>query len=345
MPALAAIEHLVGMQSQVPLAPYYGLWSRLSDFRAEDLASLMTERRAVRVALMRGTVHLVSARDCRPLRKLVQPVFDRDLRVNAEHSKALAGLDLAALRRAAAKLLSDEPLSTVEIGKQLRQTWPERQPGSLCHGARGLLCLVQATPRGVWGKGGATRLVTADAWLGPTASGPALMLEGLALRYFFSFGPASVQDLQAWCGLTRLGEVVERLGRRLRRFKSEAGVELYDVANAPRPAADTEAPVRLLASYDNLLLSHADRSRVMDEETRRRFFFAKNGVLPGALLIDGFLAGSWNVAGGRKTAILGVRPFIRLSRGVEAAIQEEGARLLERAFPQVPGDLRIERGV
>ncbi|MGH3093488.1 MAG: DNA glycosylase AlkZ-like family protein, partial [Gaiellaceae bacterium] len=78
VPALGAVEHLVGMQAQVPLDPYTGLWSRLGRFRPEDLAQLLLDRKVVRIVVMRATIHLVSADDCLLLRPLTQPVLDRE---------------------------------------------------------------------------------------------------------------------------------------------------------------------------------------------------------------------------------------------------------------------------
>jgi hypothetical protein len=77
VPALAAIERLAGIQSQVPTSPYVALWSRLSPFRLDDLARLLVERKAVRIALMRSTIHLVGARDCLEFRPVLQPVLER----------------------------------------------------------------------------------------------------------------------------------------------------------------------------------------------------------------------------------------------------------------------------
>src|SRR5262249_8203816 len=137
--------------------------------------------------------------------------------------------------------------------------------------------------------------VSADAWLGPERR-PAPRLETWVRRYLAAFGPASVQDLQTWSGLTHLAGALERLRPKLRRWRSEGGAELWDTEDAGgRPPEDAPAPVRLLAPFDNLLFSYADRSRVMDEAVRKRLFAVKNGALPGAVLVDGFVAGSWRV--------------------------------------------------
>jgi hypothetical protein len=147
MSALDAIEHLVGMQAQAPFAPYYGLWSRLDGFTGEELSGLLTSRKAARIVLMRGTIHLVTAKDCHRLRPLVQPTLDRMLRTNATHGKPLAAVGVTAVVDAAKQLLDAEALTPGEIGAQLAQQWPDTPPGSLAEAARSLLPLVQVPPR------------------------------------------------------------------------------------------------------------------------------------------------------------------------------------------------------
>jgi hypothetical protein len=139
-----------------------------------------------------------------------------------------------------------------------------------------------------------------------------------------------VGDVQSWSGLSWLGEVVERLD--LMHFKSEGGQTLYDIPDAPRPDPDSPAPVRLIAPFDNILLSHADRTRVVSDEHRKRLFSSKNGIVPGALLVDGYVAGWWELVGkGEATSIL-VHPYIEPDSDALDAIAAEGGRLLNRAF-------------
>jgi hypothetical protein len=342
---LEAIEHLVGLQAQSPFSPYYGLWSRLRDFRASHLVDLLKERDVVRVVLMRGTVHMVTARDCRSLRRLVQSVMERDLRVNTEHGKALEGLDHKAFVQIAKQVLSGPPLGVKELGVRLQEQWPTRSPASLAYAARDLLCLVQTPPRAVWGRSGTPRLTTADAWLGPEATACAMTLSTLVLRYLSAFGPASVRDVQTWCGLTHLSEVVNRLGGQLRKFQSEDGAELYDTDDAPRPAADSPAPVRLVAPFDNLLLSHLDRARVMSKRVRTLLFSQKNGSIPGAVLVDGFVSGSWSLVEKRRKTVLTIKAFTRFSRSAQAELEHEVKRLLEQtAAPGATTDYQLVNG-
>lgn len=327
--ALDAIEHLVGMQAQAPFAPYYGLWSRLDGFTGEELSGLLSSRKAVRIVLMRGTIHLVTAKDCHRLRPLIQPVLDRMLRANATHGKPLAAIDVSAVVDAAKRLLDDEALTPGEIGSRLAERWTETPPGSLAEAARSLLPLVQVPPRALWQRSGQVRLTTATAWLGKPRGKPAT-IDQLVTRYLAAFGPASAADVQTWSGLTRLGEVLERL--KVVRLKSEGGQTLYDIADAPRPDPDTPAPVRLVAPFDNILLSHADRTRVISDQHRKRLFSGRNGVFPGTVLVDGFVAGTWELVGKGEATSMRIQPYIRLKRGVQGEIKAEGNRLLQSAF-------------
>ena len=322
-----AIERLVGLQAQAPAAPYVGLWTRLRDFRPETLSELLVQRRAVRIALMRGTVHLVTARDALTLRPLVQPIFDRDLRVNSTYASGLAGLDLAALARTARALVDARPRTMTELRASLHERWPDRDAASLAYAARGLLPLVQVPPRGLWGLGGLPTLTTVEAWLGrPLAPRPSI--GGMVRRYLAAFGPASVMDVQAWSGLTRLGPAVERLRPSLRSFYDERGVELFDLPDAPRPDYDTPAPPRFLPEYDNLFVAHADRSRVVADADRGRLMLDGRQIV-GTVLVDGFARGTWKIkrTGGR--SVLEVAPFRRMTAGEAAAVGQEAERLLE----------------
>lgn len=330
--AEAALDHLVGLQAQSPTAPYFGLWSRLEDFRAAELSGLLWERRAVRLVLLRGTVHLVRAEDAVSLRALVQPVMDRDLRNNARHARYLVGLDLAEVSGAAAAFLSDGPVRPKDLRDALSSRFPGRDPASLAYAARGRLPLVQAPPRGVWGEAGEPRLVTAASWLADRP-GRACSLADLLRRYLAAFGPASVRDAQTWSGLSGLRAAMDALRPELRTFRDENGTELFDLPDAPRPDPDGPAEVRLVAPYDNLLLSHADRSRVMSGAARRLVLGAANGVMPGAVLLDGFVEGAWTLNLSGRTALLRLTLLVPPAASARSALEAEAERLLEWAAP------------
>ncbi|MFE5583836.1 winged helix DNA-binding domain-containing protein [Kitasatospora sp. NPDC056531] len=289
------IHHLGGLQAQaVPQPPYLGLLSRLDAFSPERLSTLIEQRAVVRIALQRGTIHLVTAEDCRTLRPLLQPVLDQALRTT--YGKRLAGLDLDALAAEARALVEAQPRTFQQLGALLAVSRPDRDPAA--H-------------------------TTAEAWLGRPLD-PSPSVDDLVLRYLAAFGPAGVADLQKWCGLSRLGAVLGRLAPRLLTFRDERGRLLYDLPEAPRPAPDVPAPVRLVAPFDNLLLSHADRSRVLPEEYKGRVM-TQNGLVLGTLLVDGLVVGTWRLTGEQEVV---VQPFVRLTRADREAAEAEARRVL-----------------
>jgi hypothetical protein len=251
------------------------------------------------------------------------------LRTNATHGRPLAAVDVTAVVDAAKRLLDVEALTPGEVGARLAEQWPDIPPGALAEAARSLLPLVQVPPRALWQRSGQVRLTTATAWLGKPR-GNAMTVDELVLRYLAAFGPASAADVQTWSGLSRLGEVLERLN--VMRVKTEGGQTLYDIPDAPRPDPDIPAPVRLVAPFDNILLSHANRTRVISDEHRKRLFSGKNGVFPGTVLVDGFVAGTWELVGKGESTSLRVQPYAALEDEVLEEVTSEGNRLLDRAF-------------
>lgn len=333
------LQHLVGMQSQAPLAPYIGLWTRVVNFRADELSALMIERRAVRASLMRATIHLVTAADFLQLWTVLEPVSERGLWTGSPFGRRVPlGVvnDLLAFVR---DLLREAPRTRVELRRLIGQRWPNLDADAMAYAAQYLLPIVQVTPRGVWGQSKAPTWADAEAWIGDRMSTGAAV-DDLVLRYLGAFGPASVQDVQVWSGLTRLGEVADRLGPRVRRFRSEDGRVLLDGPDAPRPSADTPAPIRFLPEYDNLLLSHADRSRVVPEQ-RIVPLWPGNGGNRGTVLVDGFWRANWGIVPDGGQAYLDIEAFRPLPRRQAAALAAEGRRLLAFAAASPAGDIRI----
>ena len=339
MPAVEAVEHLVGMQAQLPLNPYLGLWSRLDGFRPEELSGLLVERRVVRVVVMRATLHLVTADDCLVLRPLTQPVLDRELARHRDYGPAVRAADLEPVLGFARGLLAERPLTGRELRAALEKRFPGDDAAALAYACRNLLALVQVPPRGVWGRTSQVTSTTAESWLGrPLASDPSI--DDVVLRYLAAFGPAAVADVAAWSGLTGLREVLERLRPRLRTFADERGRELFDLPEAPRPDPETPAPARFLPEYDNLLLSHADRSRFVFEDPRKRPP-APDGPVRGTVLHDGSLCGTWWIDGDGRAghATLVIRHGERLAKRARTAMEAQGRRLLR--FLEAPGDLDV----
>jgi hypothetical protein len=322
MPALDAVRHLVGMQAQVPLNPYTGLWSRLDGFQPEELARLLVDREVVRIVVMRATIHLVTAEDCLLLRPLMQPILVKELAHHRDYAPALVSVDLEPVLALAAGVFAESPRTGPQLRKVLGERFPDLNAGALAYACRCLLPLVQVPPRGVWGQTSQVTVTTADAWLGRSlATDPSI--DDVMLRYLAAFGPASVPDAATWSRLTGLREVFERLRPQLVTFRDERGRELFDLPDAPRPGGDVPAPARFLPEYDNLLLSHDDRTRFGADEDRQLLYFGP-GPVHGAVLSDGFVKGTW--------ALDGSGLLVRhVGLGVEAlmGLETEGLQLLQ----------------
>ena len=337
MPLLAAIEHLVGLQAQVPLNPYSALWSRLASFDPHDLGRLLLDRAVVRIVVMRATLHLVTADDCLLLRPLVQPILDKELVRHRDHAPHLAGVDLAEVLAFVRPLVAERPRTGPQLRAALADRFPDHDAAALAYACRNHLAFVQVPPRGVWGRSAQVTSTTAEAWLGrPVLVDPCL--DAVVLRYFGAFGPASVADVAAWSGLTGLREIVERLAPQLRPFRDERGRELFDLPDAPRPDPDTPAPTRFLPEYDNTLLSHADRSRFLPEPSARW----TAPVVKGTVLHDGLVAGTWHIERESERDVLVVHHHSSLKKRALGTISAEGNRFVRfHESERRPCDVRL----
>ena len=335
LPAIEVVERLVGMQAQVPTDPYTALWSRVEGFKAEELSELIAERRAVRaVGLMRTTIHLVSARDALTLRSLMQPVLDKAWQYSP-FSRSLAGADVSEVVAAGLELLAERPYVATELGKRLQERWPEADANSMGYAIRFLVPVLQPPPRGLWGKGGLAFVETIERWLGRPLD-PSPSVDDIVVRYLAAFGPATAKDVQVWSWLTGMREVLERLRPRLRTFRDEKGRELFDVPDAPYPDPGTPAPVRFLPEYDNIALSHDDRTRVIDRK------FTEDIWMRGSILVDGFIRGTWRIDTKRGESILKIGPFDSLTASDRADVAAEAELLAGFLVPDArTRDIRI----
>ena len=328
MPVSRAVEHLVGLQAQAPMPPYYGLWSRLRGFDPHELGEMLTDREAVRMTLMRGTVHLVTVADALLLRPLVQVVIERGH--NGAFGRRMGGADPAGLAAAVRELLDAGPLTGRELGRRLVALEIGDDVEAIGNAARVYVPLVQVPPRGVWGAGGQAKYATIESWTG-RAPPPEPSIDELVGRYLGAFGPASVMDMQNWSGLTRLKAVFDRLRPGLASFRDEHGTELFDLPEAPRPDPAVAAPVRFLGEYDNLLLGHADRRRIIPEDFPWDAMLAP-GRFVNSLLVDGMLRATWWLErDGKQHATLAIRPFGRLKTGERDEVAEEARRMVDFA--------------
>jgi hypothetical protein len=319
--ALDAVERLVALQAQVPRDPYVALWTRVDGFRAEALSNAMEERRVVRMTLLRGTLHSVTARDALALRSLIQPAIEK-VAFGSSPLRTLvrAGVTLDEAVQFMTTLLEESPKTRAELVKAIAERWPDADADSLGY-AMYVIPTVQVTPRGLWRRSGGSRFTTVEAWLGRAVDERGDVDE-LVRRYLNAFGPATVADAQMWSGLGGLGAVFERLRPSLRTFADENGRELFDLPGAPLPDEDIPGPVRFLPEYDNVVIGHRDRSRIVASGTARW-----TSVGWGSVLVDGFTAARWTLEREGSVATLRIEPFRKVSRTERMDMVDEAERL------------------
>lgn len=339
LPVPQMIAHLLGLQAQAPTPPYYGLWSRIGGFRPDQLSDLIEARTVVRIVVMRGTVHALTADDALLLRPMLQSMLEQSVRGQPPVRAVLDKLDLASFTELARDLLVEQPRTVAELSAALAGHWPGCDQRGLGQLSRVLLPMVQVPPRGLWGRSGQPVCAHLAEWVDrPLVTDPPV--GPVVLRYLAAFGPASVLDFQAWSGLRRQAPVFEALRGQLASFRDERGRELFDLPDAPRPAASTVAPVRLLAPFDNVLLSHADRTRIMTD-VDRALIITQNGLVHGTVLVDGFACGSWDIRRTASTATVVISPFRPVAKRAGNSLTAEARRLLRFAAPDVEHEVQF----
>ena len=337
--AVGEIERLVGLQAQAPLSPYVGLWSRLADFDPAELAVSIEDRRVVRTSLMRSTIHLVSARDALELRAWTQSLLTRGF-ASSPFAKALAGIEMDEVVEAGRAIVEESSLSRAALGRRLAERWPNGDQDAMAYAVSSHVPLVQVPPRGLWGRGGPVAWTSLERWLGRPVGGRPDAAR-IVLRYLAAFGPATVADVHAWSGVTRLGPVIDALRSELVTLRADGGRRMFDLPDAPRPDPDTPAPPRFLPEYDNVLLGHADRSRIIPPG-RSIPLPPGNGASMGTILVDGVYSGTWRIARSGGRATLTARPFETLRAVDRAALEGEGAHLLAFAAKGFDPDVVVE---
>jgi hypothetical protein len=326
--APVAIERLSGMQAQLASAPYVGLWTRLQNFSREDLATLITERKIVKATFIRATLHLCTAEDYLRFRTTIEPVLHEAGAAIAE--KRGWNFDKDKLLKAARKFIGEKPRTFAEISEMLLAMHPDQDAGVMRYTVRTHLPMVQTPISTGWGFSSKPEFTLAEDWLGRKIS-PKADLPELVRRYLAAFGPASVTDAQTWLG-AKLKNLFEKLKPELQVYRDEGRRELYDLPGMALPGEQVEAPVRFLPEYDNILLSHSNRTRIVADDYRKRVYLPGLRVAP-TLLIDGFVQGAWKVEKNKTAALLTIEPFEKFSRKDRAAVLEEGERLVRFLEP------------
>jgi hypothetical protein len=320
---LAVIERCFGMQAQVPRPPFVGLWTRLQKFERADLIRLIEKRHAVRGTMMRGTLHLMTAADYVTFRTTLQPLLTAGMQAIARGRGATIDADRVAAEAAA--FFAAAPRTFEEVRQHLVTRFPDANDRVLGYAARMLVPLVMVPTDATWGFPSISQFTPAAAWIGKPLDERAHLPE-LVTRYLAAFGPAAAADVQTWSGLGGMRAVVDELRPKLRVFRDERGRELFDLPESERPPADEEAPVRFLPEYDNILLAHQDRRRIV-ADAHRKLVYLPGLRVAATFLVDGFVAGAWKVDVKKRTATLTLSPFGKLSKETRRVLEDEGGRL------------------
>jgi hypothetical protein len=320
----AAVERLIGLQAQMAQAPYVGLWTRLQNFQRTDFASRIDSHEIVKATWIRATLHLLTAADYIRFRATLQPVLEG---ASAEIAKRRGGdFDLTHVLSNARAFIAEKPRTFAEITAMLEALLPDVDVGAMRYTVRTHIPMVQVPTSTIWSYPGNPQFTLADSWIGQPFTADA-DFRALFFRYLAAFGPASATDMQTWSGLAKLKDAVEKLKPELVIYRDEQNREIFDLPDMPLPDSDTPVPVRFLPEFDNLLLSHAKRTRILADEYRSKVY------LPGlrvaaTILIDGFVAGTWTVTKKKGVAALTIVAFDTLTPQNRADLAEEAERLI-----------------
>jgi hypothetical protein len=323
-----AIERLVGLQAQQARPPFIGLWSRVQGFQRDDLAKSITAGDVIKVMAMRVTLHLMSARDYKALWPALGAMMARAVLGLGARAK---GIDVDVMRALTQAHLKKHGSATFdEMRTMLKAAHPKLDERAMGYAARTSLPLrfLPSTDVG-W-------CFSPDARVAAFIAGNDDVdhsLRTLVKRYLAAFGPASVADAQTWSGIRTLAPTFASLRDELVVFRDDKNRELFDLPDAPRPPESTEAPVRFIADFDNIVLGHADRRRII-ADAHRPMLVTKNLLVRATFTVDGFVAGTWSVARKGKKASLTITPFEGTKIGKAAhRLTEEGDALVRFIEP------------
>jgi DNA glycosylase AlkZ-like len=325
----AAVERLIGLQAQVAKPPYIGLWTRLHNFQRDDLARLIEDHTIIKTTFMRATLHLSTAADYAYFRATLQPALTAGWSAIVKNRKA--DFDQAALLAMARDYIAETPRTFAEISAMLTERMPDQDVGAMRYLVRTHLPLVQVPITTGWSYPGTPAFTLAESWIEHPLETDDHFRE-LVFRYLVAFGPAGVTDMQTWSGLQKLKAAFDKFKPDLVIYRDENRRELFDLPDTPIPDADSPVPVRFLPEFDNILLSHSNRTRIVADEHRSKVY------LPGlrvtaTFLLDGFVAGVWKSETKKGVGSLTIEPFARLSIAHQTALADEAEKLVRFAEP------------
>lgn len=329
---LRAVQRLAGLQAQLPRPPHLGLWTRLEGYDPKKLSRLVVQRKVVRAPLMRCTLHLVTATDFLAMRGSLQPALTRAMK-SALRGR-MDGVDLEAVVKAARAHLRRNPGTFEDIRGYLADVFPNADHRALGYAVRTQLPLILVPEDQRWSYPASSDFSLAEEWLDSPVELTDARPHELVKRYLAAFGPATPKDAQTWSGLGNLRETFEELRPRLSVLRDEKGRELFDLPRAPRPHAKVRAPVRYLPDFDNLVLAHDDRSRLLDEAHLKKVSLPNLRVLP-TFLVDGRVAGTWKTEATKKVARLQLTSFADLTAKSRRELEKEGELLLAFVAPEI----------
>lgn len=328
----AAVRHLAGMQAQQAAPPFTGLWTRVENFQTESLRQAIFDKELVRATAMRATLHLLTAADYLEFHSALAPMLQQAFQSQLGKHASSIPMDLALT--AARRAFSKDSLTFHELRDAMKEQFPDCNERVIGYGVKTHLELVTVPGDSPYAFQPNSPYTLAQKWLGkPPRKSDATT--GLVERYLAAFGPATPADFQAWSGMRGAAAHFATLRAKLSVFQDENGRELFDLPDAPRPGEDTPVPVRFLPEFDNVVLAHKDRSRIIDDEYRSRIV-SKNLLVAATFLVDGFVSGVWSVKATKSKAVLSITAFNKLRAQDKKSLTEEGHNLLAFLHPDSP---------
>lgn len=312
------IAWLGGIQAQDYLAAKWAMGSRLTHVSDADIEESIIQKKLVRTWPMRSTLHFVSPEDIRWMMDLMGPKI-----ISNNKSRYLQlQLDDNTLKESQNiiynSLQGGKHLSRKQIAEALATHNIVTDTIRLSHilvraGLQKLICF------GI--KQGSEQTYTLlDEWLPnyKTLDRKSALYK-LTQQYFYSHGPASLQDYIWWSGLS-VSDAKEGFNG-IRTLLDETvfnGKEYYYSKNLK--LKDDILPTCLLAAFDEYFIAYKDRSLSLDATYHKQIMQA-NGIFNPIILLQGNIVGTWKRTIKKNTIYIELFPFSKLSKNDIGEIQ------------------------